>query len=93
MQSNNGSAEFTNLIVDKAGHNYSLTFIFNFPELNETIFFDVLVGAATEVRLNWTKQDVVTSMVAIAPPPMVWCADAGEILQILQVYGSKLTSG
>jgi hypothetical protein len=78
VRSNNGSAVFTDLTVDKAAQNYSLTFAV--PGLPaETIYFDVLVGAAAEVRLNWTTTDrnVFTSMVPIAPPPVVWSVDAG----------------
>jgi hypothetical protein len=77
VQSNNGSAQFTNLLVDKAGRNYSIRFILNSPELYETMFFDVLVGAASEVRLNWTSEDIFTSMVPIFPPPEVWSVDTG----------------
>jgi hypothetical protein len=77
VQSNNGSAVFTDLIVDKAGYNYLLTFVSKLPELTETIVFDILVGAAAEVRVNWTDKDVFTSMVSITPPPIVWSVDAG----------------
>jgi hypothetical protein len=73
----NGSANFTNLVLNGAG-SYSLLFVTVAPLVRvRSSAITVMVGEPAGVRIEWTNRSSFISMEPLSPPPVAWTVDAG----------------